>query len=189
MQFVHALWMPVVLSSVAVFIASCLMHMLLPIHRNDFRGLPNEDKVLASLRSLGVGPGAYMFPHCNSMKEMGSPEMKAKIAQGPVGTIVLRGSDGIAIGKSMLQWFVFTLVVSALVGAAAWSVLRPGADIHAVFHLALLTSFLGYGFTNVTDSIWKGIAWSVTIKFLVDGLIYGLATAAVFAWLWPAAIA
>ena len=36
-------------------------------------------------------------------------------------------------------------------------------------------------------SIWKGLRWSVTIKFVIDGIIYGLVTAATFAWMWPAA--
>ncbi len=35
------------------------------------------------------------------------------------------------------------------------------------------------------DSIWKGQPWSVTIKMMFDGLVYGLFTAGVFGWLWP----
>ena len=34
---------------------------------------------------------------------------------------------------------------------------------------------------------WKGVSWGITFKFVIDGLLYGLATGAVFAWLWPAA--
>ena len=48
------------------------------------------------------------------------------------------------------------------------------------------TAFLAYGLSNVTDSIWKGVPWSITAKFLFDGLLYGLTTGAIFAALWPA---
>jgi hypothetical protein len=46
-------------------------------------------------------------------------------------------------------------------------------------------AILGYGATWATDSIWKGVAWSTTMKHLFDGVIYGLFTAGVFGWLWP----
>jgi len=49
-------------------------------------------------------------------------------------------------------------------------------------------AFLGYALWSVNDSIWKGVAWSTTLKFVLDGLLYALATGAVFAWLWPAAV-
>ena len=37
------------------------------------------------------------------------------------------------------------------------------------------------------DSWWKGVSWSSTLKYVFDGVLYGLATAGTFAWLWPAA--
>ena len=42
-------------------------------------------------------------------------------------------------------------------------------------------------FTSVNDSIWKGVSWCVTSKFMFDGVVYALVTGATFAWLWPAA--
>ena len=55
-----------------------------------------------------------------------------------------------------------------------------------VFRLTGTAAFLGYALTNVTNSIWKGVSWGVTAKFLFDGLVYALVTAATFGWLWPA---
>lgn len=46
---------------------------------------------------------------------------------------------------------------------------------------------LAYAVTYIPDSIWKGLSWGVTAKFMFDGLIYGLVTAGTFGWLWPAA--
>ena len=49
-----ALWLPIVLSAVIVFVASSIMHMLLPYHRSDYKGLPDEDKILPTLRAAGL---------------------------------------------------------------------------------------------------------------------------------------
>ena len=46
-----ALWLPILLSAIIVFVASSIMHMLLPYHRGDYLQLPDEDKLLAVLRS------------------------------------------------------------------------------------------------------------------------------------------
>ncbi len=57
------LWLPILLSAVIVFVASSLIHMVLPFHKNDYRKLPDEDKVMDTLRSAGVTPGpTYHFP-------------------------------------------------------------------------------------------------------------------------------
>jgi len=40
------------------------MHMVLPYHRNDYRQIPDEDKVLAALRGAGLTRGLYVFPFC-----------------------------------------------------------------------------------------------------------------------------
>ena len=45
-----SLWMPIVLAAVLVFVASNIMHMVLPFHRSDYRPVPSEDKVMESLR-------------------------------------------------------------------------------------------------------------------------------------------
>jgi hypothetical protein len=54
-----------------------------------------------------------------------------------------------------------------------------------VFRFAGTTAFLGYAFALAHDSIWFKRRWSTTVKFLFDGLLYGLLTAGTFGWLWP----
>jgi hypothetical protein len=44
---------------------------------------------------------------------------------------------------------------------------------------------MSYGLGNLAKVIWKGEPWSMVIKEVIDGLIYGLLTAGVFGWLWP----
>lgn len=186
MVSVTELWLAILLAAVAVFVISSLLHMVIPIHKGDYRKLPGEAKVLAAMREQGVTPGNYMFPCAGSMQEMGSPEMLAKFQQGPVGFMTVRPSGTPGIGKSLGQWFAFCILVGVVVAYVAGLVLGPGADGMKVFRVTATIGLLGYGVSHVTDSIWKGVSWTITAKFLFDGLLYGLATGAIFAWLWPA---
>jgi hypothetical protein len=180
-----SLWLPILLSGVAVFIVSSIVHMVLPIHKNDYSKLPNEEGILDAMRAAGVGQGVYMFPHCSSHKDFGSPEMQAKVAKGPVGHVTVMPPGGVSMGKSLTLWFLFTIVVSFMSAYLASRFL--GADTHylAVFRHVGTTAFMAYGVGQVSDSIWKAQPWSSTIKNGFDGLLYALVTAGMFGWLWP----
>lgn len=179
------LWLPILVAAVFVFLVSSLLHMCIPIHKADYAGLPNEKDVLESLRKNGVPPGQYMFPHCESMKELGTPEAQERFATGPVGTIIVRPAGMPSMGKALGQWFAYTLLIGVFVAYIGSLALPAGADGMAIFRLTGAAAVLGYAFSSFTESIWKGLSWIVTVKFLFDGVLYGLATAAAFAWLWP----
>ncbi|MCI0651739.1 MAG: hypothetical protein L0Z55_07635 [Planctomycetes bacterium] len=183
------LWIPIIAAAVAVFVVSSIIHMVLPIHRGDFKKLPGEAAVLEAMRTQGVQPGSYMFPCAGSMKEMCTPEMTAKMNQGPVGNMTVLPSGPFSMGKSLLQWFVYSVVIGVFVAYIAGLGLARGADFMAVFRFTGAAAVLGYALSNVCDSIWKGVSWGITAKFIFDGVLYGLATGAVFGWLWPAAAA
>ena len=182
-----ALWLPIVVAAVFVFLASSVIHMALPIHKNDYTKLDAEPEVMAAMREHGVKPGAYFFPCAQTMAEMTSPEMIEKLNKGPVGFMTVLPNGPMNMGKSLGQWFAFSLVISIFAAYVGTFTLEAGADYMAVFRVTGTVAFLGYGVSNVTDSIWKGVRWSVTAKFLFDGLIYGLVTAGTFGWLWPSA--
>lgn len=188
MDMVQELWLPILLSAVAVFLVSSLIHMVIPIHKGDYKKLPNEEKVLESIRAQGVTPGHYMFPMANSMKDMCTPEMTEKFNRGPVGHMTVLPNGHHAIGKSLVQWFLFCILIGLVTAYICSMGLSKGADFKLVFRFASTVSFLGYGLSCITDSIWKGMNWGVTAKFVFDGLLYGLATGATFAWLWPQAL-
>src|SRR5207245_8749447 len=79
-----ALSLPILLSAIIVFVASSIMHMLLPYHRGDYQQLPDEDKLLAALRAAGLKRGLYIFPF-GTLKEMKSPALMEKYKQGTMG--------------------------------------------------------------------------------------------------------
>ena len=98
MVSIPALWLPILLSAVAVFIVSSIMHMVLPYHRSDYKQLPDESNVLAALRAAGVQRGLYTFPHCTH-KNMKTPEVVEKFKQGPVGMLTMMPSGPPVMGK------------------------------------------------------------------------------------------
>src|ERR1043166_200996 len=102
-----ALWLPILLSAVIVFFASFIMHMVLTYHRSDYRKLPDEDRVTDAMRNAGLTPGpAYFFPHF-AFKEMKSPSVIEKMKRGPVGFLTVLPSGPAAMGKNLVQWFLY----------------------------------------------------------------------------------
>ena len=61
-----ALWLPILAAAVLVFLASSLIHMVLPYHRTDYGKVASEDKVMDALRPFGIAPGDYMIPNSGS---------------------------------------------------------------------------------------------------------------------------
>ena len=106
MVSLSALWLPILLSAVIVFIASSIMHMALKYHQGDYRKLPDEDKVLGVLRGAGLTRGLYHFPF-TTHKEMNSPEAQEKFKQGPVGFVTVMPSGPVNMGKFLGLWFGF----------------------------------------------------------------------------------
>jgi hypothetical protein len=179
-----ALWLPILLAAVIVFVASAIMHMVLPYHRTDYKKLPDEDTVLAALRAVGVTRGVYMYPHCTH-KEMKSPAVVEKFKQGPVGTMTVFPTGPVNMPKYMGMWFVYCLIVGFFTAYLTGRTVSPGASYLAVFRVVGTVAFMAYGLGNLVNGIWRGQPWGTTIKEVIDGLVYGLLTAGTFGWLWP----
>jgi hypothetical protein len=179
------LWAPIVLSAFLVFVGSSLIHMVLKWHNSDYHKLSNEDEVRAAIRKGGPAPGQYVLPYCMDPKERTSPETQQKYVEGPVGMVFLMPSGLPNMGPALGKWFVFNLVASFFVAYVTSRTLPPGTEYLKVFQIAGSVGFVSYSLGNIPSAIWLGKPWSVTIKDLVDGLIYGLLIAGTFGWLWP----
>ena len=179
-----ALWLPILLAAVIVFIASSIIHMVLPYHRSNYKKLPDEDNIRKILRAANLTPGLYHTPFCTH-KEMNTPEAKARFAEGPVALMTVFPSGPPNMGKFLGQWFVFLLLVGIIVAYLAVHTVAAGATYHRVFGVVGTAAFLAYGVGILSNGIWKGQPWSVVAKEVFDGLIYSLLTAGTFAWLWP----
>jgi hypothetical protein len=180
-----ALWLPILVSAVIVFFASFIMHMVLTYHKSDYRKLPDEDPIIDAMRSAGVTRGpAYFFPYC-SFKDMKSAPMIEKMKRGPVGLLTVLPSGPPAMGKNMVQWFLYCVVISIFAAYLSGRTLTPGTEFLPVFRVVGIAALLGYGAAHVQESIWNGRSWVVTLKHLFDSVIYAVLTAGTFGCLWP----
>lgn len=185
MTGLHALWLPVLLSSVFVFVVSSIIHMASPWHKSDYPKMPNEDKVMDALRLLSIPPGDYMVPRPSSRQEMRSPDFAEKVKRGPVVVLTVMPPGPMSMSRSLVLWFLYSAVVSLFAAYVAGRALPPGADSLSIFRFAGVTAFVGYALALWQMSIWYGRSWTTTIKATVDGLIYAALTAGAFAWMWP----
>lgn len=179
------LWLPILISSVLVFIASSVIHMLSPWHKNDYPRLANEDAFRNAVGPLDLPPGDYMIPRPQSRADLQSPEFLEKANQGPnvIMTVLPKGMMG--MGRNLALWFVYLLIVGVFCAYVVGRSTPPGAVYMHVFQLVSTVAFIAYAAALWQMSIWYRRSWNITFKATVDALIYGLLTAGVFGWLWP----
>jgi hypothetical protein len=179
------LWTPILVSAVFVFIVSALVHMVLKYHAGDFKGLPGEGQIMDTIGKANVPAGDYMFPHCDSMAAMKDPAFVEKYKKGPVGVVTIFPQGPPGMGKELVMWFLYCVVVSLFSAYVAGRALPCGAPYLAVHRFAGVTAFAAYGLGQIQDSIWYKRSWSTTLKSIFDALIYASVTGGTFGWLWP----
>ncbi len=185
MVTISMLWLPILVSTVLVFVASSIIWMALPHHRSDTRRLPDEEPVTASLGKQGLAPGIYRFPWAGDMKAMKEPAFVEKLNQGPVGMVTVMPKGEFPMGKTLAVWAVYLLAIGVLVAYVTGRTVAPDAHYLQVFRVAGTVAFLAYAGGHLPDAIWWGKPWSNAWKEVVDGLVYALLTAGAFGWLWP----
>lgn len=197
------LWLPILVSAAAVWIASALAWMLLPHHKGDYKKLPNEDGVMSAVRQLSIAPGLYFFPHMTGCSKNMDAAAKEKFEKGPHGMLQVWPPDAFGkMGRNMILSFIFYVIVSATVAylatmglhgpspaAAAADSLGAdiGKDFMHIFRFTGTAAIMAYCFAQIPHQIWFGTPTRNIITCLVDGIAYGIITGLIFAWLWPGA--
>ena len=179
------LWLPILVSAVFVFVASSVIHMVLPYHRNDLRKLPKEDEVMDALRGFNIPPGDYLVPCAGSMEGMKKPEFLGKMKKGPVAFMTVIPSGPPSMGKSLILWFLYSVLVNFFAAYITGRALPAGSHYLVVFRFVGSSAFMGYSLALLQNSIWYKRNWGTTLRSMFDGLVYGLLTAGTFGWLWP----
>jgi hypothetical protein len=186
MNTLLALWLPILLSAVVVFVISSLIHMVFKWHASDYNGLANEDAVRDAIRAGNPAPGRYVIPRCKEMKDMNSEGMQKKFREGPVGHLTLGEPGAPTMGKYLVQWFLWSLVIAVIAGFLASRLIRFNhAHALAAAKLVAAITFIAHGFGTVTESIWLMRPWSSSAKNLLDAALYAIGSGLVFFWLWP----
>jgi hypothetical protein len=185
MDFIHHLWLPILVCAVAVFMCSFLVWAILPHHRDDWAKLPNEDGVRDDLKARGLTPGVYMFPRLKG-KECNTPEGKASWERAPAGLLTVFTKP--SMGANMGATFVVFLIASVLVGYVAWHTRAsfPG-DFADRFQVLGTIGILTYCFSFLPNMIWFQAGKRAMVNGIADGVLYGIVTGAIFSWLWPVA--
>ena len=180
-----SLWLPILVSSILVFVGSSVIHMVLRYHHTDYLKLPSEDETMDALRRLNIPPGDYVMPRPGTQGEMRSAEFIAKVNRGPMVMMTIMRPGPMNMGKNLGLWFVYSIVVSLFAGYVASRAVGSGAQYLDVFRFVGTTAFMGYSLGVIPFSIWYQRNWMTTFKSVFDGLIYACLTAGAFGWLWP----
>jgi len=185
MTSLYALWLPILVSALLVFVVSSIIHMVTPWHKSDFPKLPNEDHVADALRPLALPPGDYLIPRPTTRQEMSSAQFAEKMQRGPVFMLTMMPNGPMSMARNLSQWFLYCVVVGVFAAYVTGRALPAGAPYLRVFQFVSVVAFGGYALALWQMSIWYRRGWSLTIKATVDGLIYAALSAGVFGWLWP----
>jgi hypothetical protein len=180
-----SLWLPVLVSAVAVFVASSLVHMVLPWHKNDYARVPDEEAARSAIGPLAIPPGDYMMPRPMSRAEMSSEAFKEKHRQGPNVIMTVLPNGDWSMGRNLTLWFLYLVVVSIFSAYLAGRALPATAETMQILRFVSATAFISYSVALWQMSIWYRRSWSTTIKANIDGLIYAFITGGIFCWLWP----
>ena len=162
------LWLPILVSAVLVFAASSVIHMMSPWHKTDFPKMPRESEVMDALRPFAIPPGDYFVPRPSGREELRSPEFADRVAKGPVVVMTVLPNAQMPMGRNLMLWFAYIVVVGVFAAYVAGRALPPGASYVQVFRFAAATSFIGYSLALWQLSMWYRGAGMTTLKANVD---------------------
>jgi hypothetical protein len=174
------LWLPILLSAVALFFASFLSWMIVQLHKHDWVKLPQEDSFLGAVRPLNLAPGSYMFPGCNSQAEMQNPEYKQKVEQGPIGIMTVFGK--VNMGRNLGLTFLYFLAVSFCIAYLGTIGIDSGAEFMDVFRFMATAGLLTFLPAIIQHSIWFHCR---VAGHVVESIAYALIVGAIFGAMWP----
>ena len=175
------LWLPIVAATLACFFMSSAIWVLFKWHNSDYRRAEREEDVRAALK--GSTPGYYMLPYCVDYAEMAKDEMQQKFKDGPIAYITVAPNGLPAMGPRMISMALYFLLVSVVCAYLVTRTLGPDAEYLSVFRIAGTVAFIANGIAVIPESIWFSRPWSMTLKNILDALIYALITGGIFGWL------
>jgi hypothetical protein len=184
MQFLTDLWLPIVVSGVAVFIVSALFWTVLPNHKTEFAGVAGEDAVMNALRAGGAKPGRYVVPWMGEGELMKTPEGRAKLETGPIAYITVAPPGMPNMGKMMGLSLLSAIIISAFVGYLAWHTVGGTAEYLRVFRITGTATFMAYNLGYISESVWFARPWKSYGINAFDSLVYAGVTGGIFGWLW-----
>lgn len=179
-----SLWLPILISTIALFFASFLSWMVFQLHFKDWGKLEAEEKLMGTVREMNIPEGNYIFPGATSGKEMNSAAHQEKMAAGPRG--ILQVLPVPTMGKNLGLTLLFFLVCNATFAYLAHIAFEPGSgpDFITVFRFVATVALLTFCASMVQHAIWFR---NRVTGHVIESIGYALVAGAIFAALWPAA--
>ena len=168
-------------AAVIAFIASAAVWTVLPWHKSDYKKAYDEEGVRHALK--GADPGLYTVPHCPDPASLQDEEVRQKFIDGPQAFITVVPNGLPQMAPKLVMSFLYNVLVGVLCAYFVSRTLDAEASYLAVFRISGTVAWIAYGIAYIQDSIWFGRPWAITMKALMDALIYGLLAGGVFGWL------
>ncbi len=188
MELLIPLWLPILLSAAAVWFFALIAWTALPHHKQDWIGLPDpprgEDGFMEYIRKSGIKPGNYIFPDGRGRAAMQSEKVQKAWKEGPVGHLSVWPTP-LTMGGKMVATFIVNLVVSTLIAYLTRIAIPGPASFAKVFQVAATAGILAYCFSSIPNALWFSAYKRSIVASVIDGLVYGATTGAIFAWRWP----
>ena len=80
-----ALWLPILLSAVFVFIVSAIIHMVLKYHNSDVPAAAERGRRAGRHTGGNPAPGMYVMPYCSGHEGDGEARGQAEVHRGTGG--------------------------------------------------------------------------------------------------------
>ncbi|NND95818.1 MAG: hypothetical protein HKN47_00645 [Pirellulaceae bacterium] len=178
------LWLPILLSTIALFFFSFLSWMVLGLHEKDWQKIENEDELIDCVGKLNIPNGNYMFPGAANNKAMQEEAFQAKYKAGPRGvmTVLPEANMGKNLGLTILFFFVCCCTFAYLADFALKPGADPGADFITVFRFVATVALFTFGASIIQHAIWFRVR---VVGHVIESIAYSLIAGAIFAALWP----
>jgi hypothetical protein len=173
-----------ILGGIVLFVWSFAAWVVLPLHTNTIKPVPNEDAFTNVLRTQIPTKSVYIFPYNPGMG--GTPEAQSawaqKMERGPSGMLIINpaGTSPVMAGQ-MVVGMILNIFAALVV---AWLLSRSTAANSSYFSRVAFCGMFGI-FATFFDYLvmwnWMGFPTDFTSAMIVDALISWLLAGMVIA--------
>jgi hypothetical protein len=184
MDMLLDLWLPIVISTVACFVASSIIWMALPHHKADMKALPEEGVMDRALGEMKLEPGGYYIPNCSDKEKFKGDEFKARWNNGPWAFLQIPAGRP-SFAKNLAVTLVEFLVIAIFIGYLAGASIPAGAEYLHVFQIVGTAGVLAHVLGTIHHEFFQMKTVRHVAFCMFDGVVYALITAGIFAAFWP----